>query len=114
MATETQIAELSVPVETPHTPASDNLPFRPLTGRGLLTWALAAAGAFHVAYELFPPVILVFLLCMYRLAHTASRPQAMYSGWLLGLAIYGPQLAFFWNIFGFGALGLWLRARRLG
>jgi apolipoprotein N-acyltransferase len=32
----------------------------------------------------------------------------MYSGWVLGLAIYGPQLAFFWNIFGLGALGLWL------
>lgn len=29
-------------------------------------------------------------------------------GWILGLFVYGPQLAFFWNIFGFGATALWL------
>jgi len=107
MAAETQTAERTVPVGTLHTPAG-HLPFRRLTARGLLLWGLGAIAAFHVAYEFFPPVILVFLLCMYRLGHTASRPQAMYSGWVLGLAIYGPQLAFFWNIFGLGALGLWL------
>ncbi len=108
MATETQTLERMVPVETPHTPDSDGLPFRPLTGCGLIAWGLGAIAAFHVAYEFFPPAILIFLLCMFRLGHAASRPHAMYSGWLLGLAIYGPQLGFFWNIFGFGALGLWL------
>ncbi len=108
MATETQTAELAAPAGMTHTPASNRLPFRPLTARGLLAWGLAAIASFQAAYEFVPPLILVFLLCMYRLGHTASRPQAMYSGWLLGLAMYGPQLAFFWNIFGFGALGLWL------
>ena len=51
---------------------------------------------------------MVFLLCVYQLAHVRNRPQAMYSGWVLGLLIYGPQLAFFWNIFGAAAIGLWL------
>jgi len=108
MATETQTAERPVPIGAANTPASANLSFRPLTARGLLVWGLVAIVAFHVAYAFLPPVILVFLLSMYRLGHTASRPQAMYLGWLLGLAIYAPQLGFFWNIFGFGALGLWL------
>src|SRR5262245_28235345 len=108
MAAEMQTGELTIPIGTTNRPAGDSLPFRPLTMRGLLVWGFAAIATFHVAYELFPPLIFVFLLCMYRLGHTASRPPAMYSGWLLGLAIYGPQLAFFWNIFGVGALGLWL------
>jgi apolipoprotein N-acyltransferase len=108
MAAGTQTAELTVPVGTASRPSRDILPFRPLNLRGLLVWGLVAMVAFHVAYAFLPPVILVFLLSMYRLGHAASRPQAMYSGWLLGLAIYGPQLGFFWNIFGFGALGLWL------
>src|SRR5688572_30881245 len=106
MAAGTQTAELTLPVGTANRPSRDILPFRPLNMRGLLVWGLVAIVAFHVAYTFLPPVILVFLLSMYRLGHAASRPQAMYSGWLLGLAIYGPQLGFFWNIFGFGALGL--------
>jgi apolipoprotein N-acyltransferase len=85
-----------------------HLSFRSLTLREMLAWGAGATAAFHVAYQLFPPAILVFLLCMYKVAHAATRPQAMYSGWVVGLLVYGPQLAFFWNIFGFGATALWL------
>ena len=102
----TQAAEVVAPIEAKA--AGDHLAFRPLSAGGLIMWGLAAVVAFHVAYELFAPAIFVFLVCMYRLGHAASRPRAMYSGWVLGLAIYGLQLGFFWNIFGAGALGLWL------
>jgi apolipoprotein N-acyltransferase len=90
------------------TPPPSELPFRPLTVREMLAWGAGAIAAFHLAYEFCPPLILVFLLCLFRLAHVATRPRAMYAGWILGLAIYAPQLTFFWNIFGFGAVALWL------
>src|SRR5687768_9741560 len=90
-----------LPIAAPAAPSE--LSFRPLTLRETLAWGVAATAAFHLAYEFFPPAILLFLFSMYRLAHAARRPQAMYAGWIVGLAIYGPQLAFFWNIFGFGA-----------
>jgi apolipoprotein N-acyltransferase len=66
--------------------------------------------SFHLAYEfaVCAPLILLFLFCVFRLAHTATRQEAMYLGWILGLLIYGPQLAFFWTIFGFGAVALWM------
>ena len=82
--------------------------FRQFTARDLILWGLGAAASFHLAYEWCPPFIIVFLFCAYQIAHAPLRPQAMYSGWVLGLLVYGPQLAFFWTIFGFGAVGLWL------
>src|SRR5262245_35291980 len=81
---------------------------QPLKIRAAFAWGAGAVAAFHLAYELFPPAILLFFVCVYRLGRLRTRPQAMYAGWLLGLLIYGPQLAFFWGIFGFGALALWL------
>ncbi|HWN95817.1 MAG TPA: nitrilase-related carbon-nitrogen hydrolase [Methylomirabilota bacterium] len=99
---------MSVSTETAVCSARAFVPFRPLTLRGFIAWGLGAAAALHVAYEFFPPAILLFLFCIYQLAHAATRPHAMYSGWVLGLLIYGPQLAFFWNIFGFAAVALWL------
>ena len=74
----------------------------------MLAWGIGAAAAFHTAYEIFPPVILLFLICIFQLSRTPSRPRATYAGWLLGLCIYGPQLAFFYGIFGSGAVALWL------
>ena len=32
----------------------------------------------------------------------------MNNGWALGLLIYGPQLMFFWTLFGGAAIALWL------
>jgi apolipoprotein N-acyltransferase len=105
MPTLVEATEPAAPVATP---ASAELPFRPLRLGETLAWGAGAVAAFHLGYEFCPPLILLFLFCIYRLAHAATRPRAMYSGWILGLAIYGPQLAFFWNIFGFGAVALWL------
>jgi len=84
------------------------VPFRTLTWCGFLAWGCGAVASFHVAYEFYPPVIVLYLFCLYRLSHAAHRPQAMYAGWILGLLIYGPQLEFFHRIFGLGAIGLWL------
>jgi apolipoprotein N-acyltransferase len=105
MPTLVAATEPAAPVATP---ASAELPFRPLRLRETLAWGAGALAAFHLAYEFCPPLILLFLFCIYRLAHAATRPRAMYAGWIFGLALYGPQLAFFWNIFGFGAVALWL------
>jgi len=82
--------------------------FRPLSMAGMLGWGTGAAIAFHVAYEIFPPAILLFLFCTFQLSRTANRPRATYAGWLLGLCIYGPQLEFFFRVFDLAALGLWL------
>ena len=54
------------------------------------------------------PLILIFFLSVFRLAQLTRRSETMYLGWGLGLLIYGPQLVFFWTIFGAGAIALWL------
>ena len=86
----------------------DTSDYLPLSVPGMLAWGVGAAAAFHTAYEILPPAILLFLVCMFRFSQTTNRPRAMYAGWLLGLCIYGPQLAFFYGIFGSAALALWL------
>lgn len=104
MAVETVTAvEDSLDVPSPSTP-----PFQPLSVPAMVGWGTAAMAAFHAAYEIFPPAILVFLICIFQLSRTETRPRATYAGWILGLCIYGPQLAFFYTIFGSAAVALWL------
>jgi apolipoprotein N-acyltransferase len=72
---------------------------------------VAALGtlAFHAAF-LWPaagPLIIVYLLCVYRLAWLPSARSAVYIGFATGLAAFAPQLSFFYGIFGAGALALW-------
>jgi apolipoprotein N-acyltransferase len=88
----------------------NELPFVPLNRREQLKWAALAVGCFHLAYEyaLCAPLIIGFLHALFRLAHVSQRRDAMILGWIIGLLIYGPQLAFFWTIFGAGAISLWL------
>src|SRR6185436_18661658 len=107
------VANIDVPVTSPQPEnAAAQAPtcFKPLTLSAKLKFGLCAVISFHLAYEfaVCAPLILLFLFCMFRLAHTATRQEAMYLGWILGLLIYGPQLAFFWTIFGFGAIALWM------
>src|SRR5687768_7155024 len=89
-------------------PPSKTLSFPPLTVPAMLVWGCGATAAFHAAYEILSPAILLFLVCVFQLSRMTNRPSAMYAGWLLGLCIYGPQLAFFYGIFGFAAVALWL------
>ncbi|MBL9140603.1 MAG: hypothetical protein JNK53_01945 [Phycisphaerae bacterium] len=69
-----------------------------------------AAGTFHAAYEIpwGAPIILAFFVCVNRLAALRTSAHALRVGWVLGLLMYAPQLAFFWSIFGAAAIGLWL------
>jgi apolipoprotein N-acyltransferase len=73
---------------------------------------LAGVGivAFHVACE-WPAVagvVVIYLLCLYRLAWVSSARRAFYLGLGIGICIAAPQLWFFVGIFGPAAVGLWL------
>ena len=52
--------------------------------------------------------MLVHLFALLRLTRVRTTRQAIYTGLALGVAMYGPQLGFFWTIFGAGAVALWL------
>lgn len=86
------------------------LPFEPLTLAQGAGWVLAATACLQLAYT-FPAcsfLMLGFMFAVQRLARVGTTRQAMNVGWVLGLLVYGPQLRFFWNIFGAGAITLWL------
>ncbi len=73
-------------------------------------WAgLGAAAAFHAGY--FGPSgwwVMAFPFALLPLTGLATPRRSAYAGLLLGLAIYGPHLGFFWTIFGPAAVALWL------
>ncbi len=75
-----------------------------------LWFALAAILSFHLAYSIenCQILIVVFLYCLFRLANVQTSRRAFYIGLGIGLAIYAPQLNFFWKIFQAGAIPLWL------
>jgi len=52
--------------------------------------------------------MVIFVFALVRLSHTRSVRYAGRLGLVLGLALYGPQLGFFWIIFGPAAIALWL------
>ena len=86
------------------TPHPNSISFRAIVG-----WFLVAVLSFHVAYT-FPPVsflMAVFVFALVRLSHARSTRIVVRVGLLLGLALYGPQLDFFWTIFGPAAIALW-------
>lgn len=73
-------------------------------------YAVGAVACFHLAFQ-FPALaflILGFLFCLVKLITVASPRRAFYIGLIVGLAIYAPQLSFFWNIFHAAAIPLWL------
>jgi hypothetical protein len=108
MATETQTAERMVAVETPHTPDSDGLPFRPLTGCGLIAWGLAGycgiprcLRTLSTRHPHLPAVHVSPWACSVASPRDVLRMAARTGN-------IRSATRFFWNIFGFGALGLWL------
>lgn len=73
-------------------------------------WAVVGVSAFHAAYW-FPWLnflMVTFLFGLFQLARVRTGRLAMYGGLGVGLCVYGPQLAFFWKIFGPSAVALWL------
>lgn len=82
----------------------------PISHRATAGWFLVAIATFHSAYS-FPSLsflMVVFVFALVRLSHTRSVRYAARVGLVLGLALYGPQLGFFWVIFGPAAIALWL------
>jgi apolipoprotein N-acyltransferase len=81
-----------------------------LSAWAALWFALAAILSFHLAYtiENCQIFLVVFLCCLFRLAGVKTSRLAFYVGMGIGLAIYAPQLGFFWRIFQAGAIPLWL------
>lgn len=82
---------------------------------GLPLWqvfliGLAGAGCMHLAYAI--PQLSFLLLGTFAsfaaLSLARSRRKAFYPVLLIGLAVYAPQLGFFWTIFGPAAVLLWL------
>ena len=73
-------------------------------------WSALAIASFHLAYGIpfFSFTILLYLVCLYKLSRLNSGRKAFYFGLATGLAIYAPQLNFFWTIFGGAAIALWL------
>ena len=86
-----------------------------LLNKNLSAWstlwlAVTAILSFHVAYTIRNCQILmiVFLCCLFCLANLQTSRRAFYVGLAIGLAIYAPQLSFFWTIFQGGAIALWV------
>jgi apolipoprotein N-acyltransferase len=69
-----------------------------------------AIGGFHLAHS-FPAFAWMVSLLPFSLIPFALHPNrriAFYLPLLTGLGCYAPKLAFFWTIFGPGAIALWL------
>ncbi|MCP5517491.1 MAG: hypothetical protein H7A45_09580 [Verrucomicrobiales bacterium] len=76
-------------------------------GAGLI---LVGAGGFHAGF-LIPSVwwlIGVWLGALFSLRRLGTARRAFYAGMTVGLLIYGPELHFFWRLFGPAAAVLWL------
>ena len=80
-----------------------------LRPRQIASYGAGAVLAFHLAYCFPSAAVLMigYLFCVMQLARAATRRQAYYSGLIVGVLCFGPQLAFFWRIFGPGALALY-------
>lgn len=85
-----------------------NPPIQPLRKSRALLLALGAAACFHAAYST-PCSFLIFgyVICLVQLARLQPARLAFYAAFGTGLLCFGPQLEFFWRIFGPGAIFLW-------
>jgi apolipoprotein N-acyltransferase len=81
-----------------------------LSAWSMLWFAMVAIVSFHLAYGVRNCQILLvfFFFCLFRLANVQTSRRAFYTGLGIGLAIYAPQLSFFWTIFQAGAIPLWV------
>jgi apolipoprotein N-acyltransferase len=81
-----------------------------LSWKQTILYSLGAIVSFHLAYSFAQCsfLIAVYLFCLFRLTNLNSPRKAFYIGLAIGIAIYAPQLAFFWNLFQGAAIALWL------
>jgi apolipoprotein N-acyltransferase len=73
-------------------------------------WVAIGAVAFYLAYASANAgaFVLVYLFALLQLAQSTKWRAAYYCGLVTGLIIAASRLTFFWNIFGPGAIALWL------
>ena len=73
------------------------------------TYVAGAIIAFHLAYCFHAVCFLmaVYLWCLSQLTRLSTSRQAFYTGLLVGMLAYGPQMNFLWTIFGPAAIALW-------
>jgi apolipoprotein N-acyltransferase len=86
---------------------------KPLNWLGALGFIIGATGCFHLAYAPtdFKPLRLFaigYVICLAQLARLKSTRQSFYAGLIAAFLCIAPQLLCFWNIFGPGAVVLWL------
>jgi hypothetical protein len=81
-----------------------------LSAWSTLWFAVTAILSFHLAYTVrhCQIWIVVFLYCLFHLANLGTSRRTFYVGLGIGMAIYAPQLTFFWTIFQGGAIALWV------
>lgn len=72
--------------------------------------ALASTAAFHLGFLVVPLcwLVLVYLATLFALRRAPTPRWAFYPGLAIGLGIFGPELGFFWTIFGPAAMALWM------
>jgi apolipoprotein N-acyltransferase len=80
---------------------------------GALGFIIGAAGCFHLAYapaefNPFRLAIIGYAICLAQLARLKTTRQSFYAGLIAAFLCIAPQLLCFWNIFGPGAVVLWL------
>lgn len=82
----------------------------PLRPAEVVVVALVGMALFHLAFQdvALHGLGLGWLSCLFLLRRTACGRWAFYTGLAVGLGIYGPQLHFFWGLFGPAAVVLWL------
>jgi apolipoprotein N-acyltransferase len=80
-----------------------------LTWKKALLWIVLGTGSFHIAWEFprFNALVFVYAVALIELASLANARVAFRFGFLLGLSVFAPHLAWFWNIFGAVSICLW-------
>ena len=94
---------------SPH-PAPPPSHSSPLTLKQSIALAALGVAAFHLAYasSAFAFLIVGYLDCLFQLGRQATPRRAFWAGAVVGVAIYAPQLGFFWRLFGPPAMALWM------
>src|SRR5215510_6569350 len=71
--------------------------------------AFLSAAMFHVAFEipLLNCLVLLYAFFLITLSRVDSHRLAFRLGFLAGILVFAPQLAWFWRIFGFASFCLW-------
>ncbi len=85
------------------------LGFEALTFWQAIGWMAIGVAVFHAAYwwRAAPVLMALYLLALWELSRASTIRWAFRGGFVLGYAVFAPQLGFFWTLFGPTALVLW-------